>query len=236
MNDGTGEGVKESLSGASVASPHPAMVWIPGGTFAMGSEKHYPEERPVHQVTVDGFWIDRYPVTNERFARFVADTGHVTFAEIPPDPADYPGAAAATCCMPASLVFFKPAGPVDPGNVTTGGGSCGAPTGVTRTGPDSSIEGSSSTRWFTSPSSDAEAFAAVGRQGAARPRPSGSSPPGVAWTAQPYAWGDEFIPGGRHMANTWQGEFPWQNLRAGRLRAAPRRSTPSRPTATACTT
>ncbi len=84
MNDGTGEGVEGgSISGASVASRHPAMVWIPGGTFAMGSDDHYPEERPVHQVSVEGFWIDRYPVTNERFGRFVAGTGHVKLAEMP---------------------------------------------------------------------------------------------------------------------------------------------------------
>src|SRR5678815_1475314 len=72
--------------------PFPDMVWIPGGTFRMGSDKHYPEERPAHRVTVDGFWMDRYPVTNERFARFVDATKHTTFAEIPPDPKDYPEA------------------------------------------------------------------------------------------------------------------------------------------------
>ena len=72
--------------------PAPDMVWIPGGTFQMGSDQHYPEERPVRRVSVDGFWMDRTPVTNDVFARFVADTRHVTFAEIPPNPADYPGA------------------------------------------------------------------------------------------------------------------------------------------------
>jgi hypothetical protein len=68
------------------------MVWIPGATFRMGSDSHYPEERPVHRVSVDGFWIDREPVTNARFAKFVDETGHVTFAEIPPRAEDYPGA------------------------------------------------------------------------------------------------------------------------------------------------
>ena len=68
------------------------MVWIPGGTFRMGSDRHYPEEAPVHRVTVDGFWIDRTPVTNRQFKAFVKATGHKTFAEIPPDPKDYPGA------------------------------------------------------------------------------------------------------------------------------------------------
>src|SRR5690348_17919339 len=68
------------------------MVWIPGGTFRMGSNDHYPEEAPVHRVTVDGFWIDRTPVTNRQFKQFVKATGHVTTAQVPPDPKDYPGA------------------------------------------------------------------------------------------------------------------------------------------------
>src|SRR5271170_1475234 len=68
------------------------MVRISGGTFRMGSNDHYPEEAPAHRVTVDGFWIDRTPVTNRQFQRFVKATGHVTTAEIPPDPKDYPGA------------------------------------------------------------------------------------------------------------------------------------------------
>jgi formylglycine-generating enzyme required for sulfatase activity len=66
------------------------MVRIPGGTFHMGSDKHYPEEAPSHRVTVGGFWIDCTPVTNRAFRRFVNATGYVTFAEIPPDPKDYP--------------------------------------------------------------------------------------------------------------------------------------------------
>ena len=69
---------------------HPApaglqMLRIPGGTFRMGSDRHYPEEAPVHRVTVDGFWMDRTPVTNRQFKDFVKATGHVTFAEIPPN-------------------------------------------------------------------------------------------------------------------------------------------------------
>ena len=90
----TGTAIAPAVGSTLSTAPAPDMVWIPGGTFAMGSDKHYPEERPVHRVTVDGFWIDRTPVTNERFARFVEETGHETFAEIPPDPDDYPGRAA----------------------------------------------------------------------------------------------------------------------------------------------
>src|SRR5580658_4217887 len=68
------------------------MVFIPGGTFRMGSDKHYPEEAPAHRVTVDGFWIDRTPVTNRQFKEFVKATGHAPFAKIPPDPKIFPGA------------------------------------------------------------------------------------------------------------------------------------------------
>ena len=88
------------------------MVFIPGGTFRMGSDQHYPEEAPVHRVTVDGFWMDRTPVTNRQFKEFVKATGHVTFAEIAPDPKDYPGALP-HMLYAGSLVFTPPAGPVD---------------------------------------------------------------------------------------------------------------------------
>ena len=74
------------------AQPGPDMVWVPGGTFLMGSDHHYPEEAPAHKVTVDGFWIDRHAVTNAEFARFVRKTGHVTVADQAPDPSDYPDA------------------------------------------------------------------------------------------------------------------------------------------------
>src|SRR6516164_10104521 len=92
-------------------TPH-GMLWITGGTFRMGSDKHYPEEAPVHHVTVDGFWMDRTPVTNREFRKFVNATGYVTFAEIPPNPEDYPGALP-NMLKAASLVFEPPKGPVD---------------------------------------------------------------------------------------------------------------------------
>ena len=83
------------------------MVWIPGGTFWMGSDSHYPEEASTHRVKVDGFWIDRAPVTNREFLRFVNATGYVTFAEIKPDPKDYPGALP-NMLRAGSLVFAPP--------------------------------------------------------------------------------------------------------------------------------
>src|ERR1700678_4409756 len=88
------------------------MVWIPGGTFRMGSDKHYPEEAPSHRVSVDGFWIDRTPVTNRQFKAFVKATGHVTTAEIPPAPKDYPGALP-HMLYAGSLTFTPPSHRVD---------------------------------------------------------------------------------------------------------------------------
>nr|WP_256459126.1 SUMF1/EgtB/PvdO family nonheme iron enzyme [Bradyrhizobium sp. 41S5] len=83
------------------------LLLIPGGTFRMGSDGHYPEDAPVHRVSVDGFWIDRTPVTNRQFREFVEATGYVTFAEIAPDPKDYPGALP-HMLKASSLVFSPP--------------------------------------------------------------------------------------------------------------------------------
>jgi formylglycine-generating enzyme required for sulfatase activity len=88
------------------------MTFVPGGTFRMGSDKHYPEEAPVHRVTVDEFWIDRTPVTNRQFKAFIKATGHVTFAQIVPDPTDYPGALP-HMLYAGSLVFSPPARQID---------------------------------------------------------------------------------------------------------------------------
>ncbi|XQQ07417.1 MAG: SUMF1/EgtB/PvdO family nonheme iron enzyme [Leptolyngbya sp. IPPAS B-1204] len=91
--------------------PAKDMVWIPGGTFLMGSNDHYPEEAPAHKVAVDGFWMDKYLVTNAQFQKFVKATGYVTFAERPANPDDYPGAKP-ELLQPSSTVFVKPDRPV----------------------------------------------------------------------------------------------------------------------------
>src|SRR5262245_46958714 len=91
------------------------MTFIAGGTFSMGSNDHYPEERPVHRVAVDAFWIDRIPVTNAMFRTFVDATGYVTMAEIAPEAREYPGAKK-ELLQPGSLVFVRPSGPVDLGD------------------------------------------------------------------------------------------------------------------------
>ena len=101
------EGKAPSRSAMPGKPPFKDMVWIPGGTFLMGSDYHYPEEAPAHQVTVDGFWMDKYAVSNVQFQRFVNETGYVTLAERGPNAADYPGARP-EMLVPASVVFQKP--------------------------------------------------------------------------------------------------------------------------------
>ena len=105
----------KSSSGSGQSFEHPAdqgMLYLAGGTFRMGSDRHYPEEAPVHHVTVDGFWMDRTPVTNRQFRKFVNATGYVTFAEITPDAKDYPGALP-HMLKAGSLVFTPPKRAVD---------------------------------------------------------------------------------------------------------------------------
>jgi formylglycine-generating enzyme required for sulfatase activity len=190
--------------------PFPDMVWIPGGTFRMGSDKHYPEERPIHRVTVDGFWMDRYPVTNERFQRFIDATKHVTFAEIPPRAEDYPGALP-HMLYAGSLVFVKPKGPVDLRNIGGWWHFMKAADWRHPQGPRSSLEGRERHPVVHVSFSDAEAFAAW--EGKALPSEA-------EWEfaarggldGADYPWGNELFPGGKPMANFWQGEFPWQNL------------------------
>ena len=99
-------------AGIPKAQPNREMVFIPGGEFTMGSDRHYPEEAPAHRVKVDSFFIDQTPVKNAAFRRFVRETGYVTFAEIVPDPKDYPGALP-HMLRAGSLVFVKSQGPVD---------------------------------------------------------------------------------------------------------------------------
>ena len=88
------------------------MIWVPGGTFVMGSTDFYPEERPTRLETVGGFWIDPYPVTNAAFRQFVNATGYVTASEQQPDPSIYRDAHP-SLLVPGSVVFRKPRGPVD---------------------------------------------------------------------------------------------------------------------------
>ncbi len=194
--------------------PHPGMVWIPGGTFCMGSENFYPEERPVHQVTVDGFWIDKYQVTNTQFARFVDETGYVTVAERPPDPEDFPGAPAENL-VPGSLVFHKTSSPVDLRYYEQWWDWVPGTWWREPEGPGSDIDHRKLHPVVHVAYEDATAYAAwagkslateAGWEFAARGGLDGKN----------FTWGDEDFPNGKAMANSWQGQFPWQNLNLDR--------------------
>jgi formylglycine-generating enzyme required for sulfatase activity len=189
---------------------YPNMVWIPGGTFRMGSDRHYPEESPAHHVAVDSFWIDSTPVTNREFRKFVNATGHVTVAERKPDPEDYPKALP-NMLRAGSLVFTPPKHPVDLrfwGEWWTFkfGANWRRPYG-----PRSSISGLDDHPVVHVAWEDAEAYA----KWAGKDLPTEAEWEFAArggFDGLEFAWGNELTPGGRHMANTWQGEFPQQNL------------------------
>jgi sulfatase modifying factor 1 len=196
----------------STADAHAGKVFVPGGTFRMGSDKHYPEEAPVHRVTVDAFWMDRTPVTNRAFRKFVEATGYVTFAEIKPDPKDYP-AALPHMLKAGSLVFTPPNRQVDLRDWSQWWNFKFGANWRRPYGPRSSISGLDDHPVVHVAYRDAEAYARwAGKELPTEAEWEFAARGGLGGAE--FAWGDEFAPGGKQMANTWQGAFPHQNLLA----------------------
>lgn len=184
------------------------LVELDGGSFRMGSTQFYPEEAPVHTVAVAPFAVERHLVTNAQFAAFVAETGYRTVAEQAPDAALYPGAAPQDL-VPGSLVFRATAGPVDLRDWRQWWHWVPGADWRHPFGPDSAVDDRADHPVVQVCYADAAAYARwAGRR----------LPTEAEWefaarggSTAVYAWGDEARPGGRLMANTWQGAFPYRN-------------------------
>ncbi|MBS0334864.1 MAG: formylglycine-generating enzyme family protein [Proteobacteria bacterium] len=190
------------------------MTLIRGREFLMGSNDHYPEEAPVRRATVGDFWIDQRPVTNAEFADFVAETGYVTFAEIPPDPRDYPGMDPAMA-RPGSAVFTPTPGPVDLSRPDQWWSFVFGANWRHPLGPDSTIDDIMDHPVVQIAHGDAQAYAAwTGKSLPSEAEWEFAARGGLEGAA--FAWGDELTPGGQVMANYWQGRFPYETAAADR--------------------
>jgi formylglycine-generating enzyme required for sulfatase activity len=202
-------------AGCRAADPPPAapgaapdgMVWVPGGTFWMGCEPcDMPDALPVHRVAIEGFWMDRTPVTNADFERFVAATGYVTVAERPLDPKDFPGVPPDKL-VPGSAVF-KPTGDAVPLDNPlrwwqyTPGASWKHPEG-----PGSDVRERAKHPVVHVAFEDAAAYAAwAGKRLPTEAEFEFAARGGLDRNLFP--WGNELTPGNKAVANTWQGRFP----------------------------
>lgn len=198
------------------------MLWIPGGSFLRGSDHpDKPDARPKHRVAVDGFWMDQAAVTNADFARFVEATGYVTVAERTPLAKDFPGAPAENL-VAGSLVFTPPTHPV-----VCKGPNChyqwwryvAGANWRHPDGPDSDLKGREQYPVVQVAWEDAAAYARwAGKRLPTEAEFEFAARGGLE--GRKYAWGDEFAPGGQHMLNSWQGDFPHQNTAADGYRGA----------------
>lgn len=189
---------------------HRNMVSVPAGTFVIGSDRHYEEEKPAHDVTVESFFLDLHPVTNAEFRCFVRDTGYVTIAERQLDPKDSPDLSAADP-EPGSLVFTSTPGPVPLDDWRRWW--CWTPGACWHTpeGPGSSLHGRELHPVVHIAYEDALSYAAhAGKRLTTEAEWERACRAGRPATE--YAWGEEFAPLGRHMANTWHGQSPWERL------------------------
>lgn len=191
------------------ASVPDTMIWVPPGVFSMGSEDFYPEERPIHARQVDGFWMDSHPVTVSEFGEFVDATGHVTVAETAPEAADFPDADPEQL-VPGSLVFVPPTRRVSLDDFRAWWAWVPGSQWRHPEGPGSTVVGREQHPVTHVAHADALAYATwAGKELPDEKEWEYAARGGLDGAT--YSWGDDEAPGGRMMANTWQGDFPVHN-------------------------
>lgn len=200
----------ETLAVAITPLDTSGMVLIAGGVFLMGNDE-FVDARPVHEVSVSPFYIDRTEVTNAQFARFVEATGYKTVAERPLNPADYPGVPADKL-VPGSAVFTPPSGPVSLDNPLQWWTYVAGATWDHPEGPQSNVNGRENHPVVHVCHEDAVAYA----RWAGKRLPTEAEWEFAAQAnngSDPYYWGSELKPGGEWVANIFQGEFPHGNTK-----------------------